>query len=83
MGTTPSSASATRYSEKAPLAVEAVVWLSVRVLGTCANGKLTAFDDTRDALADGPQALRNIWSKFINDARKIVTYDYAILALLE
>jgi hypothetical protein len=53
------------------------------VLGTSANGELTAFDDTRDALADGSQAHRNIWSKFLNDARKIVTYDSAILALLE
>ena len=54
-----------------------------RVVGTCANGKLTASDDTRDALADGSHALRNIWSKFLNDAREIVTYDSAILGILE
>ena len=53
------------------------------VLGTCAKGKLTAPDGTRDALADGPRTLRNIWSKFLNDACEIVTYDSAILGLLE
>jgi hypothetical protein len=44
--------------------------------------ELTASDDTRDALADGPHALRNICSKCLNDAREIVTYDSAILGIL-
>lgn len=47
------------------------------------NRKLTAHDDTRDRLADGPHTFRNTRSKFLDNAREIVTHDSAILALLE
>jgi len=51
--------------------------------GDAKRGKLTAVNDTRDALADCPHALRNIRTKFLNDACEIVTHDSTILALPE
>ena len=45
--------------------------------------KLTANNDPRDTIADSPNTLRNIGTKFLDDACKIVTHDSAILGLPE
>jgi len=52
-------------------------------MGGGENRKLTVSHHTRNPLADGPHTLRDIWTKFLDDACKIPAQNSAILGRLE